>query len=145
MPMPPIKLSVDKVFGTRLCEQSVIMLDNVRLHFHLVVSVDFTNLLSGWNVLSNILSITISGICSFLFQEGNEVFFRIKNNTQLKKLMTSYCERQSLDAKAIVFLFDGHRIKAEQTPEQVTLFRLVFWVFSMTEYFVYAIEFKCGA
>ncbi|KAF7133155.1 hypothetical protein RHSIM_Rhsim09G0057700 [Rhododendron simsii] len=51
--------------------------------------------------------------------EGNEVFFRIKNNTQLKKLMTSYCERQSLDAKAIVFLFDGHRIKAEQTPEQL--------------------------
>lgn len=42
--MPPIKLYVDKVFGTRLCEQSVIMLDNVRLHFHLVVSVDFTNL-----------------------------------------------------------------------------------------------------
>ncbi|KAI8538070.1 hypothetical protein RHMOL_Rhmol09G0073100 [Rhododendron molle] len=52
-------------------------------------------------------------------QEGNEVFFRIKNNTQLKKLMTAYCERQSLDAKAIVFLFDGHRIKAEQTPEQL--------------------------
>lgn len=77
-------------------------------------------------MLSFILSITILGICSFLFQEGNEVFFRIKNNTQLKKLMTAYCERQSLDAKAIVFLFDGHRIKAEQTPEQVTLFRLVF-------------------
>ncbi|KAH7834078.1 hypothetical protein Vadar_012535 [Vaccinium darrowii] len=52
-------------------------------------------------------------------QEGNEVFFRIKHNTQLKKLMTAYCERQSLDAKAIVFLFDGHRIKAEQTPEQL--------------------------
>ncbi|KAE9446089.1 hypothetical protein C3L33_22080, partial [Rhododendron williamsianum] len=52
-------------------------------------------------------------------EEGNEVFFRIKNNTQLKKLMTAYCERQSLDAKAIVFLFDGHRIKAEQTPEQL--------------------------
>ncbi|CAL5353670.1 unnamed protein product [Camellia sinensis] len=52
-------------------------------------------------------------------QEGNEVYFRIKRNTQLCKLMTAYCDRQSLDPKSIVFLFDGRRIHAEQTPDQL--------------------------
>ncbi|KAK2989954.1 hypothetical protein RJ640_004117 [Escallonia rubra] len=28
-------------------------------------------------------------------QDGNEVFFRMKRSTQLKKLMNAYCERQS--------------------------------------------------
>ncbi|GMP99719.1 hypothetical protein CsSME_00047081 [Camellia sinensis var. sinensis] len=51
--------------------------------------------------------------------EGNEVYFRIKRNTQLRKLMTAYCDRQSLDPKSIVFLFDGRRIHAEQTPDQL--------------------------
>ncbi|KAF3943126.1 hypothetical protein CMV_030279 [Castanea mollissima] len=27
-------------------------------------------------------------------QDGNEVFFRIKRSTQLKKLMNAYCDRQ---------------------------------------------------
>ncbi|GFY92960.1 small ubiquitin-like modifier 1 [Actinidia rufa] len=52
-------------------------------------------------------------------QEGNEVFFRIKRSTQLRKLMTAYCDRQSMDVNSIVFLFDGQRIKAEQTPDQL--------------------------
>ncbi|KAA3486850.1 small ubiquitin-related modifier 1-like [Gossypium australe] len=30
-------------------------------------------------------------------QDGNEVFFRIKRSTQLKKLMNAYCDRQSLE------------------------------------------------
>ncbi|CAL5442119.1 unnamed protein product [Camellia sinensis] len=52
-------------------------------------------------------------------KEGNEVYFRIKRNTQLRKLMTAYCDRQSLDPKSIVFLFEGRRIHAEQTPDQL--------------------------
>ncbi|KAL7177271.1 hypothetical protein ACSBR2_030590 [Camellia fascicularis] len=51
--------------------------------------------------------------------EGNEVYFRIKRNTQLRKLMIAYCDQQSLDPKSIVFLFDGRRIHAEQTPDQL--------------------------
>ncbi|XVF20753.1 hypothetical protein REPUB_Repub12eG0030300 [Reevesia pubescens] len=30
-------------------------------------------------------------------QDGNEVFFRIKRNTQLKKLMNAYCDLQFVD------------------------------------------------
>ncbi|KAL0915085.1 hypothetical protein M5K25_015486 [Dendrobium thyrsiflorum] len=40
-------------------------------------------------------------------QDGNEVFFRIKRSTQLKKLMNAYCDRQSVDLNSIAFLFDG--------------------------------------
>ncbi|KAK9269432.1 hypothetical protein L1049_001205 [Liquidambar formosana] len=51
-------------------------------------------------------------------QDGNEVFFRIKRSTQLKKLMTAYCDRQSVELNSIAFLFDGRRLRAEQTPDE---------------------------
>ncbi|KAK4804227.1 hypothetical protein SAY86_004044 [Trapa natans] len=53
-------------------------------------------------------------------QDGNEVFFRIKRSTQLKKLMNAYCDRQSVDQSSIAFLFDGRRLRGEQTPDEVT-------------------------
>ncbi|KZV56385.1 small ubiquitin-related modifier 1 [Dorcoceras hygrometricum] len=55
-------------------------------------------------------------------QDGNEVFFRIKKNTQLKKLMNAYCDRQSVDFSSIVFLFDGRRLRGDQTPDEVSYF-----------------------
>ncbi|KAH6795787.1 hypothetical protein C2S51_036773 [Perilla frutescens var. frutescens] len=54
-------------------------------------------------------------------QEGNEVFFRIKRNTQLKKLMNAYCDRQSVEFNSIAFLFDGRRLRAEQTPDELEM------------------------
>ncbi|XP_057969784.1 small ubiquitin-related modifier 1-like [Malania oleifera] len=54
-------------------------------------------------------------------QDGNEVFFRIKKSTQLKKLMNAYCDRQSVDFNAIAFLFDGRRLRAEQTPDELEM------------------------
>lgn len=54
-------------------------------------------------------------------QDGNEVFFRIKRSTQLKKLMNAYCDRQSVDLNSIAFLFDGRRLRAEQTPEELEM------------------------
>eukprot|EP00244_Chara_vulgaris_P011647 TRINITY_DN5873_c0_g1_i2.p1 TRINITY_DN5873_c0_g1~~TRINITY_DN5873_c0_g1_i2.p1 ORF type:complete len:102 (-),score=28.90 TRINITY_DN5873_c0_g1_i2:144-449(-) len=54
-------------------------------------------------------------------QDGNEVFFRIKKTTTLKKLMTAYCERQSVDMNSIAFLFDGRRLQADQTPEELSM------------------------
>lgn len=47
------------------------------------------------------------------------MFFRIKRSTQLKKLMNAYCDRQSVDMSAIAFLFDGRRLRPEQTPDEV--------------------------
>ncbi|MQL82888.1 hypothetical protein Taro_015368, partial [Colocasia esculenta] len=54
-------------------------------------------------------------------QDGNEVFFRIKRSTQLRKLMNAYCERQSVDFQSIAFLFDGRRLRGEQTPDELEM------------------------
>ncbi|KAI3408944.1 Small ubiquitin-related modifier (SUMO) [Psidium guajava] len=40
-------------------------------------------------------------------QDGNEVFFRIKRSTQLRKLMSAYCDRQSVELNSIAFLLMG--------------------------------------
>nr|GEV54024.1 small ubiquitin-related modifier 1-like [Tanacetum cinerariifolium] len=54
-------------------------------------------------------------------QEGNEVFFRIKRSTQFKKLMNAYCDRQSVEMNSIAFLFDGRRLRADQTPDELEM------------------------
>ncbi|KAM3269890.1 small ubiquitin-related modifier 2-like [Capsicum chacoense] len=54
-------------------------------------------------------------------QDGNEVFFRIKRSTQLKKLMNAYCDRKYVNFNAIAFLFDGRRLRAEQTPDELEM------------------------
>jgi len=33
--------------------------------------------------------------------------------------MNAYCDRQSVDFNSIAFLFDGRRLRAEQTPDEV--------------------------
>ncbi|KAL0362298.1 UNVERIFIED_CONTAM: Small ubiquitin-related modifier 1 [Sesamum calycinum] len=58
---------------------------------------------------------------ALLFDDGNEVFFRIKRSTQLKKLMNAYCDRQSVDFNSIAFLFDGRRLRGEQTPDELEM------------------------
>eukprot|EP00246_Nothoceros_aenigmaticus_P016363 TRINITY_DN7382_c0_g1_i3.p3 TRINITY_DN7382_c0_g1~~TRINITY_DN7382_c0_g1_i3.p3 ORF type:complete len:112 (-),score=19.04 TRINITY_DN7382_c0_g1_i3:601-936(-) len=54
-------------------------------------------------------------------QDGGEVFFRIKSTATLRKLMTAYCERQSVDQSSIAFLFDGRRLRADQTPQELDM------------------------
>jgi len=53
--------------------------------------------------------------------EGNEVQFKIKKTTQLKKLMDAYCTRMGTQTGAYRFLFDGHRINAEDTPDSLDM------------------------
>ncbi|CAL9243627.1 unnamed protein product [Arabidopsis halleri] len=54
-------------------------------------------------------------------QDDNEVFFRIKRSTQLKKLMNAYCHRQCEDINSIVFFFDGRRLRAGQTVDELDM------------------------
>jgi small ubiquitin-related modifier len=51
--------------------------------------------------------------------EGNEVFFKIKKSTPLRKLMEAYCKRQGFTLGTVRFSFDGNRISDEQTAEEV--------------------------
>ena len=54
-------------------------------------------------------------------QEGSEVYFKIKKQTQLKKLMEAYCQRQGVDMNSVRFLYDGQRLTADQTPKQLDM------------------------
>ena len=54
-------------------------------------------------------------------QDGTEIFFKIKKSTQLKKLMDAYCQRQGLSNNQCRFIFDGERIKDDDTPETLEM------------------------
>ena len=53
---------------------------------------------------------------------NNEVFFKIKRSTQLKKLMDAFCDRQGKMPSTVRFLFDGVRVSATDTPDTVSYF-----------------------
>jgi hypothetical protein len=50
---------------------------------------------------------------------NNEVFFKIKRTTALKKLMDAFCERQGKAPNSVRFLFDGSRVQATDSPDTV--------------------------
>lgn len=50
---------------------------------------------------------------------NNEVYFKIKRSTQLKKLMDAFCERQGKQPSTVRFLFDGTRVRPEDSPDTV--------------------------
>lgn len=50
---------------------------------------------------------------------NNEVFFKIKRTTQLKKLMDAFCERQGKAPTSVRFLFEGTRVGPTDSPETV--------------------------
>ncbi|KAL6077597.1 Dolichyl-phosphate-mannose--protein mannosyltransferase pmt3 [Balamuthia mandrillaris] len=52
-------------------------------------------------------------------QDGNEVYFKIKRNTALKKLMDAYCSRQAMSPDSVRFLYDGSRVQPDQTPKEL--------------------------
>ncbi|KAK4636118.1 Ubiquitin-like protein SMT3 [Fulvia fulva] len=52
---------------------------------------------------------------------NNEVFFKIKRTTQLKKLMDAFCERQGKSPQSVRFLFDGQRVNSSDTPDTLEM------------------------
>ncbi|ORY75402.1 ubiquitin-related domain-containing protein [Protomyces lactucae-debilis] len=53
--------------------------------------------------------------------DQNEVFFKIKRATPLKKLMETYCERQGKSMNSVRFLVDGERVRTDQSPQDLEL------------------------
>jgi len=51
---------------------------------------------------------------------NNEVFFKIKRTTALKKLMDAFCERQGKSPQSVRFLFDGQRVNPTDNPDSVS-------------------------
>jgi len=52
---------------------------------------------------------------------NNEVFFKIKRTTQLKKLMDAFCERQGKAPNSVRFLFDGARVQPTDSPDTLDM------------------------
>ena len=46
------------------------------------------------------------------------VFFKCKPDTKLGKLMRAFCQRQGVAMESVRFLFDGNRIRENQTPNE---------------------------
>jgi hypothetical protein len=52
-------------------------------------------------------------------QDGNEVYFKVKKTTQFSKVMSAYCKKVGADLESVRFLFDGQRLRPDQTPQDV--------------------------
>ncbi|KAI9665231.1 MAG: hypothetical protein M1829_005769 [Trizodia sp. TS-e1964] len=52
---------------------------------------------------------------------NNEVFFKIKRTTNLKKLMDAFCERQGRAPTTVRFLFEGNRVSPNDSPESLDM------------------------
>jgi len=52
-------------------------------------------------------------------QNGSEMYFKLKTNTPLQRLMTAYCQNSSISPKSVRFLFDGNRIEGSKTPAEL--------------------------
>ena len=48
-------------------------------------------------------------------QTGEEAFFKVKKTTKLDKLFNAYSQRKGVNASSLRFLFDGQRVRGDQT------------------------------
>ncbi|QRV81397.1 ubiquitin-like Rad60 SUMO-like protein [Ceratobasidium sp. AG-Ba] len=58
---------------------------------------------------------------SVVASTGEEVYFKIKRNTKLKKLQGAYATKVGKDISTIRFLYDGNRINDEDTPASLDM------------------------
>ena len=50
-------------------------------------------------------------------QDGNSLQFKVRMATPLQKVIDAYCARLSVAENSVRFLYDGNRVKGENTPE----------------------------
>ena len=47
------------------------------------------------------------------------MYFKAKRTAALRKLMNAYCDKQSISRDQVAFIYEGQRIREEQTPDEV--------------------------
>ena len=52
-------------------------------------------------------------------QTGEETFFKVKKTTKLDKVFNAYSTRKGVAATSLGFLFDGSRVRRDQTPADI--------------------------
>ena len=53
--------------------------------------------------------------------EGVEVFFKIRRQVPMGKLIDAYCKKQGLDRNSVRFLYDGNAVDPDKTPEELEM------------------------
>nr|GEZ95626.1 small ubiquitin-related modifier 1-like [Tanacetum cinerariifolium] len=59
----------------------------------------------------------MSEACRRAYAIDDEIW--IERSTQLKKLISAYCDRKSIEINSIAFLFDGRHLRGEHTPDEL--------------------------
>jgi hypothetical protein len=54
-------------------------------------------------------------------QDGQEMEFKIKMRTQMKKVIDAYCKAHSVDPAFRRFTLEGHRIQNNDTPASLDM------------------------
>jgi small ubiquitin-related modifier len=54
-------------------------------------------------------------------QSGGEVHFKVKPHTKFTKVFDAYCSKKAIGQDTIKFLFDGERIRSEQSPRELEM------------------------
>ena len=52
---------------------------------------------------------------------GEETFFKVKTTTKLDKVFNAYSTRKGVAATSLRFLFDGSRVRGDQTPADIDM------------------------
>ncbi|MCL7051199.1 hypothetical protein MKW94_007469 [Papaver nudicaule] len=53
--------------------------------------------------------------------DGTELFFKIKPDLKLSRVMAAFCERKELDCRYLLFLYDGKKINSNHTPDKLQM------------------------
>lgn len=53
--------------------------------------------------------------------QGEEVYFKVRKTTKMKKLFHAFCKRGNSDPNTIRFFYQGDRINDDDTPEDLNL------------------------
>jgi len=54
-------------------------------------------------------------------QTGEETFFKVKKTTKLDKVFNAYSQRKGVNSNSLRFLFDGQRVRGDQTPADIDM------------------------
>jgi len=49
--------------------------------------------------------------------ENGEVHFKVRSSTKFQKVFEAFCQRRGLEVNSVRFLFDGERLRADQSPD----------------------------
>ena len=64
-------------------------------------------------------------VCVVVEQSGEETFFKVKSSTKMGKVFGAYAKRKGVEATAMRFIYDGGRVGNDDTPQSVSLVRIL--------------------